>query len=170
MYTCSFSNIDNKVDVGIVVVVASTGHFDESISHSDILCVDSQIFRCGHDGELDSTFVAECFVRPFSDRTDFLDGGDTVVGDEDLEGRKAISFERRNGAYSIPYLGDDGVTALALDKVGNLSRSSLVQRVGTYTAEQEVIRRMNGGSNQDDLPIKCATLSWSYTILSPDGA
>lgn len=87
MHTCSFSNIYNKVDVGVVVVVASTGHFDVSISHSNVLCIDPQIFGRGHDGELDSTFVAKRFVRPFSDRTDFLDGGDTVVGDEDLEER-----------------------------------------------------------------------------------
>lgn len=84
--------------------------------------------------------------------------------------KEAIRLERWGAVHLITHLGDDGVTALALDKVGNLSRSSLVQRVGTYTAEQEFIRRMEGGTNQEDLPIKCATLSWSYTILSPDGA
>jgi hypothetical protein len=84
MDASSLSDIDNKVDVGVVVVVASSWHFDESISHPNVLCVDSQIFRCRHDGELYGSLVAERLVRPFSNGSDLLDSGDTVVGDEDL--------------------------------------------------------------------------------------
>lgn len=53
---------------------------------------------------------------------------------------EAIRLEGWGGAYSITYLGNDGVTALALDKVGDLSGSSLVQGVGTYTTEREGIK------------------------------
>jgi len=77
-------DIDNEVDVGIVVVVASSWHFDISVGHSDVLGVDTQVFRSCHDGEFDLTVRAKGLVRPFSDGSDLLDGSDTVVGNEDL--------------------------------------------------------------------------------------
>jgi len=38
--SCSLGNIDDKVDVGVVVVVGSSWDFDESISHSNVVGVD----------------------------------------------------------------------------------------------------------------------------------
>lgn len=84
MYTCTLSDIDNKVDIGVIVVVGSTGNLYISVGHSDVLGIDSQILRCSHDGELDRTLGTKGLVGPFSDRSDFLDGSDTVVGDQDL--------------------------------------------------------------------------------------
>ena len=43
-----------------------------------------QILRRGHDGEFDSTLGTESLVGPFSDRSNLLDGGDTVVCNQDL--------------------------------------------------------------------------------------
>lgn len=85
MYTCTLSDIDNKVDIGVIVVVGSTGNLYISVGHSDVLGIDSQIFRCSHDGEFDRTLGTKGLVGPFSDRSDFLDGSDTVIGDQDLQ-------------------------------------------------------------------------------------
>jgi hypothetical protein len=82
----SLGNVNDQIDVRVVVVVASTRNFDISISHTNVLGVDSQVFGSGHDGELNGSLVAESFVSPFADGTDLLDGSDTVVGDEDLSG------------------------------------------------------------------------------------
>ena len=84
MNACTLGNIDNKVDIGVIVVVGSTWNFNISISHPDVFGVNSQILGRGHDGEFDCTFGTESLVRPFSDRSDLLDGGDTVVCDQDL--------------------------------------------------------------------------------------
>jgi hypothetical protein len=83
--TCALRDIDDKVDIGVIVVVRSTGDFNISVGHPDVLGIDSQVFGSGHDGELYCALGPESLVGPFSDRSDFLDGGDTVVGDKDLE-------------------------------------------------------------------------------------
>ena len=44
-----------------------------------------QIFWRSHDRELNGTLVTERLVGPFSDGADLLYGGDTVVGNENLE-------------------------------------------------------------------------------------
>lgn len=73
------------------MVVCSSRHFDVMISHSDIVGVGCQIFGCSHDGELNSPLVAEGLVCPFPDGTDLFDGGDTIVGNQDL-GRSDVSM------------------------------------------------------------------------------
>jgi hypothetical protein len=80
----SLSHIDDKVNVGVVVVVASTRHLDVSIGHPDVLGVNPQIFRGSHDREFDGSLIPKRLVGPFSDRTNLFYSGDTVVGDEDL--------------------------------------------------------------------------------------
>jgi hypothetical protein len=89
MNASSFGYIDDKVDVGIIVVVASTRHFDITIGHPDIFSVDPKIFRGGHDREFNGTLIAKRLVRPFPDRTDLFYSGDTVVGNEDLSRAKS---------------------------------------------------------------------------------
>lgn len=131
----SLCNIDDEVNVGVVVVVASSGHFNVSISHSDVFCVDTQIFGCCHDRELDGSLIAKSLIGPFANRTDFLDGSDTVIGDENLLRRRGERLMRFLSAYR-PYLGNDGVTALIFDKVGDLAGCCLFQSVGTYRKGQ----------------------------------
>jgi hypothetical protein len=84
MDTCTLSDVDNKVDIGVIVVVGSTGNFNISISHPDVLGVNSQILGRGHDGEFYCTFGTESLVGPFSDGSNLLDGGNTVVCNQDL--------------------------------------------------------------------------------------
>ena len=90
MYTCTLSDIDDKIDIGVIVVVGSTGNLYISVGHSDVLGIDSQIFRCSHDGELDRTLGTKGLVGPFSNRSNLLDSGNTVVCDKDLEMSKAL--------------------------------------------------------------------------------
>lgn len=61
----TLGNIHDKLDVGIVVVICASGDFNVVIGHPDVVGVGLQIFRGGHDGELDGALVAECFVSPF---------------------------------------------------------------------------------------------------------
>lgn len=77
-------DVYNELDVGVVVVVGTTGDFNVVIRHADVVCVGLQILGGSHDGEMDGALVAKCFVRPFPDRTNLFDGGDTVVCDENL--------------------------------------------------------------------------------------
>lgn len=84
MDTGSLRNIYNEINVGIVVVVASTWDLNVSVRHADIFGVDSQIFRGRHDSEFNLTIRAKGFVRPFSDGPNFLNSGNTVVGDQNL--------------------------------------------------------------------------------------
>ena len=66
MYAHSFRDIDNELDVGVVVVVSTTRHFNVLVSHSDVVGVGRQIFWRRHHSELDGALVAEGFVGPFS--------------------------------------------------------------------------------------------------------
>ena len=84
MNACTLSDVDNKVDIGVIVVVGSTGNFNISISHPNVFGVNSQILGRGHDGEFDGALGTESLVGPFSDRSNLLDSGDTVVCDQNL--------------------------------------------------------------------------------------
>lgn len=79
-------DIHDQLHVGVVVVVGASRHFNVVVCHSDVVCVGLQILGGGHDGELDGALVAECLVRPFSNRSDFLDGSNAVVGNQNLVG------------------------------------------------------------------------------------
>jgi hypothetical protein len=107
----ALGNIDNELDVCVVVVVCATGDLDVLVRHADVLCVCLQILGCGHDGELDGTLIAKCLVSPFADGADLLDGGNTVVGNEDV--------------------GDDRVAIVGGDKVLDLARGGGVEVVAT---------------------------------------
>jgi hypothetical protein len=80
----ALGDIDNQLHIGVVVVVSAARDFDIVVCHSDVICVGLQIFRSGHDGELNGALVAESLVSPFSDRSNFLDGSNAVVGDQNL--------------------------------------------------------------------------------------
>ena len=103
----TLSNIDDKFHVGVVVVVGAARYLcivrqynsipphcmprsslptnlNILVRHTDVISICLQIFRCGHDGELNRPFIAKSLVCPFPDRADLLDRCDTIVGDEDL--------------------------------------------------------------------------------------
>lgn len=84
MNSSALGNVDNDIDVGVVVVVGSTGDLDVLVSHANVVGVDLEILGRGHDGKLDGALRAESLVGPFPDGADLLDGGDSVVGDENL--------------------------------------------------------------------------------------
>jgi hypothetical protein len=101
MDTRSLSNVYDEIDVCIVVVVTSTRDFDISVRHSDVFCVNPQIFWCCHDSELDGSLVAESLVCPFSNGSNFLDGCDTVIGNENLDVTRRQSVTDRNCKYAL---------------------------------------------------------------------
>lgn len=105
----TFGDVNNQLNVCIIVVVCATrnlrreslaialcvgflasllgvsAYLNILISHTNIIGVCLQIFRSGHDCELNGTLVTERLVGPFSHGTDFLDCGNTIVGNEDLD-------------------------------------------------------------------------------------
>lgn len=94
MYVHPLSNIDNQVDVGIVVVVGSPGYLDILVGHSNVVGVRGQVFRRGHGHELDGPLIAKCLVSPLADGANLLDGGDTIVRNENLSSQYAQRKER----------------------------------------------------------------------------
>jgi hypothetical protein len=137
MHSGSLGNIHDEIYVGVVVVVAASGYLDVPIRHPDVFGVDPQILRGGHDGKLDGAFVAKGLVGPFPDRTDLLDGGDTVVGDEDLciLDTRFWSAHRVFGLNKcrnlLADLGDDGVTVMGLDPVWDLAGGGILEGIPT---------------------------------------
>lgn len=105
----SLSDIDDEVDVSVVVVVRATGYLDVLVGHADVVGIDFEVLRGGHDGKFNGTLIAKGLVGPFSDGANLLDGSDTVVANEDL--------------------GDDTVTTLFANKVGNRAGGSGFKRV-----------------------------------------
>jgi hypothetical protein len=91
MNASTLCDIDDKVDIGVIVVVRPSWNFDISVSHSDVLGIDTQILWRSHDGKFDSSLGAECLVGPFSNGSDLLNSSNTVVGNQDLE-RQATSL------------------------------------------------------------------------------
>lgn len=97
-------NIDNELDIGVVVVVGTSGHLNAALAtasahrtsskrthlnilvrHADVLSVRLEILGRGHDGELDRPLVAKRLVCPFPHRADLFDRCNTVVRDEHLQ-------------------------------------------------------------------------------------
>lgn len=82
----ALGNVDNQLDVGVIVVVGAAGDLDVVVGHANIVGIGLEVLGSGHDGEVDGLFVAKRLVRPFPDGTDLLDGGNSVVCDENLFG------------------------------------------------------------------------------------
>lgn len=82
----ALGNVDNELDVGVVVVVCAAGDLDIVVGHANVVGVGLQVLGGGHDGEVDGALVAKHFVGPFSDGSNLLDGGDAVVGNQNLRG------------------------------------------------------------------------------------
>ena len=60
-------------------------HLHVSIRHPNVVRVGSQIFRSGHDRELDRPLISKGLVGPFSHGSNFFDGRNAIVGNEYLE-------------------------------------------------------------------------------------
>jgi hypothetical protein len=91
----TLSDIDNQLDIGVVVVIGASGNFDVVVGHANVVGVGLEILRSGHDCEVDGPLVAENFVCPFSHRSNLLDGGNTVVGDQNLSKVKTLANRPR---------------------------------------------------------------------------
>lgn len=103
------------------------------VCHSNVICVCTEILRGGHDGELDGPLVAECFVGPFSNGTNLLDGGNTVVGNQDLRDAivSFIFLPEPCTPLVITYVCDNGMTIVSSDKVLHLGLWRIFQLVAT---------------------------------------
>lgn len=110
-------------------VLGGVTYLDVLVCHSDVVGVGSQILRGGHDGELNGTLIAKGLVRPSSDGSDLLDGGDTVVCNQDLQAARQHAWELqlepleasgdlwRSLEESVAYIGDDRVSVVCSDKI-----------------------------------------------------
>jgi hypothetical protein len=107
----SLRYIDDQLDIGIVVVVGTArdlkrvesviasdhsrivptrGIFDSTyldilICHSYIICIGPQILWGCHDSELNGSLVSKSLVRPFSNRSNFLDSCNAIIRNEHLQ-------------------------------------------------------------------------------------
>lgn len=99
VHVSAFGNVDDEIDIGVVVVVGAAGNLNVLVGHANVLGIDRQVFRSGHDNKLNGALEAKCFVGPFADGADLFDGGDSVVADE--------------------HTGDDRMAAVLADKVGH---------------------------------------------------
>jgi len=46
------------------MIIASSGHFDIYVCHSDVFRIDFQVIWGSHHNELDGPFISKSFVRP----------------------------------------------------------------------------------------------------------
>lgn len=110
MYIHTLGNIDDKLDVGIIIVVGAPRYLVKSsqppidleqrqttsemlwptylhvlVCHAYVVGIGLQILRGSHDRKLNGPFISERLVGPFSDRPDLFDCRDTVVCNQNLE-------------------------------------------------------------------------------------
>lgn len=64
---------------------------------SEITCVSLEIFGGNHDHKANGTLVSEHLVGPPADGAHALDGGDAVVGDQDLRGQRQGGERSKRG-------------------------------------------------------------------------
>ena len=86
------STFNDQRDVGVVVVVGTSGDFDVLVSKVDELGVGLEVFGGGH-GAKAQQLSAEHLVAPFPHGSDGLESAQTVVGDQDRgDGASASQF------------------------------------------------------------------------------
>lgn len=84
VHLSSTGDVDDKLDVGIIIVVGPTRNGHILVRHFDIFSIGLEILRSDHDHEPDGSFIFEHLIRPATYRTHALDSSDSIVGDEDL--------------------------------------------------------------------------------------
>lgn len=134
MHTGALGDIDNEVDVGVVVVVGTAGHLDVLVGHANVIGIHLKIFGGGHDREFDCTLMTESLIGPFPDRANLLDGGDTVVANENF--------------------GDDSVTALLADEIRDRASRRDIERVTAWQMRESA--RTKIVEETDELELLCA--------------
>ena len=70
----SLGNADDQIDISVIVVVGSSLHLTDVVSHFDVLCVGLQVFGGHHDNKLDCSFLQKGFVWPAPDWPDAFHG------------------------------------------------------------------------------------------------
>lgn len=79
-----FGNVDDKLNIGIIIIIGASRHLNILVGHANVVRICLQIFGSCHHCKLDRSLVPKGFVGPFPYGPDFLDGGDTIVGNEYL--------------------------------------------------------------------------------------
>lgn len=131
----ALGDINNQLDVGVVVVVGAAGDLDVVVGHADVVGVGLQVLGRGYDGEVDGALVAERLVRPLADGADLLDGGDAVVGNQDLRSEEhfALATSLFPSVFPPPghttHIGNHGVAVVLGDKVLDLGRGRVLEPV-----------------------------------------
>jgi hypothetical protein len=64
VYPLSLGDVYDEVDVRVVVIVRAPRDLNIAVRHANVLRIDLQILRGGHDGKLNGTLGAKCFVAP----------------------------------------------------------------------------------------------------------
>jgi len=159
MHAHTFCNIDDKVDIRVVVVVRAARylvsvlgwrmtirghhctHLNILICHPDVVGICCQIIWCGHDCELNGTFIPKSFVCPFPDGSDHLDGCNTVVGNEHLKMMMSATICHISAQIQPKYLCDDRVAIMTLHKVLDLAWSCRFQVIASNEMCGQVVLR-----------------------------
>ena len=82
MNACPLGNINDQVDIGVIVIVASSRNLDVLICHTNVFGVHFKIFRSCHHNEFNRSLLSKRFVSPFSNGTNLFDCGNTVVANQ----------------------------------------------------------------------------------------
>ena len=93
-----------------------TTHLNVLIRHTNVVCIGSKILRCCHHRKLNSSFISEGLIGPFSYGSDFFHRGNAVVRNKYLDLHIIILFGSLNRHFST-YRSDDCVTIMIGDKV-----------------------------------------------------
>lgn len=161
-------NVHDQLYISVIVVVCAAGNLNVVVCHPDVVCVGVKILGGGHHGELNGALVAECFVGPFSDGADLLNGGDSVVCNQDLfreKGRMVsvcpvkcpnASLGANSSEGREAYVCDNCVAVVGSDEVLHLGR----RRVGKAVATDEVVGKVVL------LRVRCLTIGLRYYALA----
>mmetsp|Transcript_22294 Transcript_22294/g.72301 ORF Transcript_22294/g.72301 Transcript_22294/m.72301 type:complete len:2084 (-) Transcript_22294:68-6319(-) len=78
-------HLDDKLDVGVVVLVRSPGDVHKLIRETNVFCVGANVLRRCHDDKVQdvAAILAERLVRPTPHRPNRLCSSQAVVGDQD---------------------------------------------------------------------------------------
>mmetsp|Transcript_146255 Transcript_146255/g.255417 ORF Transcript_146255/g.255417 Transcript_146255/m.255417 type:complete len:201 (+) Transcript_146255:5839-6441(+) len=82
--TLLHSNRDDKVDIGIVVLVAACRDLNDLVGQSNEFCVGLQIFRSRHGDKLNCILIPKLQVSPLHRGMNELGGGHTIVSNQNL--------------------------------------------------------------------------------------
>lgn len=115
-------HVHNQFDIGIIIIIGSSGDIDVLVGHANVVCVGMQAFWGSHHGELDCPFIEKGLVGPFPHGSNLLDGGDPVVGDKGLPRKGSVHCARMCRKWNTHARMDDGVTIVTGHEVLHVTR------------------------------------------------